>query len=147
MPTLTVFKGGTLTVTKDQSKLHNGHRERMRERVQNGGISTLADHELLEMLLYYTQPRRDTNETAHALIEECGSLSDVLEAPAERLCRAPLIGENSALYLNLLGELSRRYAMSKFREKKDSMQVSKKPPLQTNYNLLWRCIRADSNSR
>ena len=94
--------------------LHGGHRERMRERVASAGASVLADHELLEMLLYYIQPRRDTNETAHALIEECGSLSAVLEGERDRLCRVPYIKENAALYLQLLGELSRRYAVAKF---------------------------------
>ncbi len=99
--------------TKKES-LHGGHRDRMRERVASAGASSLADHELLEMLLYYIQPRRDTNETAHLLIEECGSLSAVLEAQAERLCRVPYIKENAAVYLQLLGELSRRYAVAKF---------------------------------
>jgi len=94
--------------------LHSGHRDRMRERVASAGVSSLADHELLEMLLYYIQPRRDTNETAHLLIEECGSLSAMLEAETERLCRVPYIKENAALYLQLLGELSRRYAVAKF---------------------------------
>ena len=110
-------------MSSNENKLHNGHRARMRERVQNGGLQALADHELLEMLLYYTQPRRDTNETAHELIEECGSLSLVLEAPVEKLCRVHSVGEGSALYLKLLGELSRRYAMSKLKSEKNPMQV------------------------
>lgn len=100
-------------MTKKES-IHTGHRDRMRERVASGGVSSLADHELLEMLLYYIQPRRDTNETAHLLIEECGSLSAVLEAQADRLCRVPYIKQNGAMYLRLLGELSRRYAVAKF---------------------------------
>ena len=95
--------------------LHVGHRDRMRERVASAGAASLADHELLEMLLYYAQPRRDTNETAHLLIEECGSLPAVLEAERDRLCRVPYIKENAAMYLQLLGELSRRYAVAKFR--------------------------------
>ena len=86
--------------------LHTGHRERMRERVGNAGASVLADHELLEMLLYYIQPRRDTNETAHALIEECGSLAAVLEADAQRLCRVPYIKEGGLLAVS--GILSAR---------------------------------------
>ncbi len=94
--------------------LHSGHRDRMRERVAAAGVASLADHELLEMLLYYIQPRKDTNETAHLLIEECGSLPAVLEADAQRLCRVPYIKERGALYLQLLGELSRRYAVAKF---------------------------------
>lgn len=101
-----------MTIKKEG--LHSGHRDRMRERVAASGASSLADHELLEMLLYYVQPRRDTNETAHMLIEECGSLPSMLEADRERLCRVPYIKENGALYLQLLGELARRYAVSKF---------------------------------
>ncbi|MBQ5738961.1 MAG: hypothetical protein IIV78_00970, partial [Oscillospiraceae bacterium] len=106
-----------------RSRMHTGHRERMRERVERTGAQALADHELLEMLLYYVQPRRDTNETAHALIEECGALSSVLEAPEERLCRVPAVGAETALYLRLLGELSRRYALGKLETRKDPMQV------------------------
>lgn len=107
----------------NKEHLHGGHRERMRERVANAGASTLADHELLEMLLYYIQPRRDTNETAHALIEECGSLAAVLESDAARLCRVPYIKENAALYMQLLGELARRYAVAKFQADNGSIDV------------------------
>lgn len=110
--------------TNEKAKLHSGHRERMRERFEKAGPESLADHELLEMLLFYTQPRRDTNEAAHALIEECGSLSSVLESPTERLCRVPQIGSSSALYLRLLGELSRRYTVEKLRPQTDPMQVT-----------------------
>ena len=99
---------------KSSSQLHEGHRARMRERLERAGAEGFADHELLEMLLYYVQPRRDTNEMAHQLIEECGSLSAVLEAPPERLCRVPFVKENTSVYLRLLGELSKRYARSKF---------------------------------
>ncbi len=101
---------------------HTGHRDRMRERVKRTGARALADHELLEMLLYYVQPRRDTNETAHELIEECGSLFAVLESPEERLCRVPMVHEQTALYLQLLGELARRYAVGKIEHAEDPMQ-------------------------
>ena len=107
---------------KEKGALHTGHRERMRARVKAAGEQSLADHELLELLLYYAVPRRDTNELAHELIEECGSLKAVLEAPEERLCRVPEIGEKSAQYLRLLGELSRRYTLSKTAQKPDPMQ-------------------------
>ena len=103
--------------------LHEGHRSRMRERVARSGAGALADHELLEMLLYYVHPRRDTNETAHELIEECGSLSAVLEAPEERLCRVNGVKENTAIYLQLLSELSRRYVLAKTQSGEDPMQV------------------------
>ena len=84
------------------SDLHKGHRDRMRERLLANGPEGFADHELLEMLLYYAIPRRDTNETAHQLIEECGSLSAVLEAAPEKLARVPYIKENATAYQAVL---------------------------------------------
>lgn len=92
---------------------HHGHRARMRERLLQSGPESLADHELLEMLLYYSIPRNDTNDTAHCLIESFGSLSGVLEARIDRLVDTDGVGESSALLLKLLGEASRRYAAQK----------------------------------
>lgn len=99
---------------KDQKEhLHGGHRERMRERFLQTGGDALADHELLEMLLYYALPRRDTNALAHRLMEEFGSLSGVLEADTDLLCHVDGLGESSAVYLRLIGEASKRYVAEK----------------------------------
>lgn len=106
-----------------QSKggIHTGHRARMKQRFAESEGKGLADHELLEMLLYYIIPRCDTNDLAHRLIEELGSLSGVLEADGAALCHVDGIKENAALYLNLLGESARRYASGKlFDEKAES---------------------------
>ena len=85
----------------------------MRERVMQTGPEALADHELLEMLLYYSVPRNDTNDTAHCLIEAFGSLGGVLEARLDRIADVQGVGESSAVLLKLLGEVSRRYAARK----------------------------------
>ena len=108
---------------KTLSDLHGGHRDRLRERVWQNGAQSLVDHELLELLLFYVIPRRDTNELAHRLIEECGSLAGVLEAPVEQLCRVCGIKEQAALYLRALGDLARRYAVSKFEMSNDPMKT------------------------
>ena len=50
------------------TSVHAGHRARMRERYRAGGASSLASHELLEMLLYHALAQRDTNPLAHALL-------------------------------------------------------------------------------
>ena len=57
--------------TKDIS--HDGHRDRMRERIEKSGISSLQNHEILEYLLYAFIPRKNTNDIAHALIDKFGS--------------------------------------------------------------------------
>lgn len=93
--------------------IHQGHRARMKGRFAESDGKGLADHELLEMLLYYIIPRCDTNDLAHRLIEEFGSFAGVLEADASMLCRVDGIKESAALYLKALGEAARRYTAGK----------------------------------
>ncbi len=88
--------------------IHDGHREKMRRRFLVGGLEPFADHEALELLLYYAIPRRDTNETAHLLIERYGSLSAVLSAPVEDLQKVPGVGEHAALLLRLVPKLCQK---------------------------------------
>lgn len=59
--------------------VHQGHRARQRKKLLENGPRAFADHELLEMLLYYAIPRRDTNELAHRLLERFGSLQGASE--------------------------------------------------------------------
>ena len=73
---------------------HDGHRERKRRQFREHGIDAFADHEVLELLLYYAIPRRDVNPIAHALIERFGNLEAVLAAPLEELER--VVPQNTA---------------------------------------------------
>ena len=85
--------------------VHDGHREKMRQRFLRHGLENFAEHEALEMLLYYAIPRRDTNPIAHALMERYGSLSAVLSAPVEDLVQVEGIGENAAVLLRLVPQI------------------------------------------
>ena len=85
--------------------IHDGHREKMRRRFLSGGLEQFADHEALELLLYYAIPRRDTNPIAHALMDRYGSLSAVLAAPVEDLQKVEGIGESAAILLKLVPRL------------------------------------------
>ena len=82
--------------------IHDGHREKMRRRYQETGLEGFADHEALELLLYYAIPRRDTNELAHRLLTRYGSLSALLQAPIEDLRRVEGVGESAAVLLKLV---------------------------------------------
>lgn len=88
--------------------IHDGHREKMRRRYLETGMEGFADHEALELLLYYAIPRRDTNPIAHALMERYGSLSAVLNAPVEDLQKVEGIGESAAILLTLVPRISRQ---------------------------------------
>jgi len=85
--------------------IHDGHRQKMRERFLRGGLESFADHEVLELLLYYAIPRRDTNPIAHALMNRYGSLSAVLSAPVEDLQKVEGIGQSAAILLKLAPQI------------------------------------------
>lgn len=98
---------------------HEGHRERMRKRFREEGLDMFTDIQALELLLYYTIPRRDTNLIAHNLLERFGSFSQVLEAPVEELVKVEGVGENTAVFLHLIPQAGRFY----MRDRTDNVKV------------------------
>lgn len=105
--------------------MHKGHRDRVKNRFLNEGLDHFEDHQVLEFLLFYSIPVRDTNELAHTLIRRYGSLSAVLEADVEDLMTVPGIGKNSAVLLSLIPSLSRRYFKDKWGDKPQLNSSSK----------------------
>ena len=79
----------------------HGHRQRMRQRVLGAGPASLADYELLEMLLFLGIPRRDTKPLAKALINCFGSLGAVLSAAPEALSREGGLSDECVALLRL----------------------------------------------
>src|SRR5580692_5333020 len=57
-----------------------GHRNRMRTRLLAAGPDALADHEMLEMLLFLALPRRDTKPIARELLTRFGTFGRVITA-------------------------------------------------------------------
>ena len=93
--------------------VHDGHRERMKRRFVQAGLDGFNDHNLLEMLLFYAVPRKNTNLLAHKLIEHFGSLTAVFEADFEELKRVEGIGDNAATLIKLAPQLGKRYLEEK----------------------------------
>ena len=87
--------------------IHDGHRQRLRERYIRDGMDSFTDVQVLEMLLFYCIPRKDTNLIAHALLKEFGSLDKVLQASPEELCQVQDIGPSAAAYLTLFRSVER----------------------------------------
>lgn len=90
---------------------HSGHRERMKEKFIKFGQGAFNDHELFELLLFYSIPRKNVNEISHALIQRFGSVRGVLDADLTDLCSVEGIGMNSAVLVSLVSSLSQRAAM------------------------------------
>ena len=111
---------------------HAGHRGRLRERALNGGLETLPDYELLELLLFRALPRQDTKVVAKALLARFGTLAGVFTAPVEQLRGVSRIGEAAALDIKLAGEAARRFARA---------DIDVKRPIISSWTALLAYVR------
>ncbi len=96
--------------------IHQGHRARLKKRFADYGERVFDDHQLLELLLFYTVPQGDVNPLAHRLINRFGSLAAVMDAKPEELTQVKGVGEHTALFLSMLPQVMRRYELSRTRE-------------------------------
>lgn len=88
--------------------LHEGHREKMRDRfIRDKGFENFEDHQILELLLFYANARGDTNPLAHKLIDTFGTLKGVLEARPEQLMAVDGIGKQAATLISMVVPLTR----------------------------------------
>lgn len=79
-----------------------GHRERLRERFNQGGADAMPDYELLELVLFRAIPRQDTKPVAKSLIAKFGTFGDVLAAPSARLKEVKGVGDKVIFELKLI---------------------------------------------
>jgi DNA repair protein RadC len=110
---------------------HYGQRERFRE----AGTDALSDYELLELLLFRAQPRRDMKPIAKALLEKFGSFADVISAPAKRLAEVDGVGEASITELKIVQAAASRLVRG---------QVKKRPVLSSWSAVLDYCRTAQA---
>jgi DNA repair protein RadC len=89
---------------------YHGHRERLRARFREGGSDALADYELLELVLFRTQPRRDMKPLAKSLIEKFGSFAEAIAAPRQRLAEVEGVGEETITDFKVIEAAARRFA-------------------------------------
>lgn len=93
----------------------NGHRRRLREKFLQAGGKGFLDYELLELLLTFSIPRRDTKKQAKELLARHRSLPGILDAPIQDLLKNSGIGESSALLIKLARSLMVRYLEEEIR--------------------------------
>lgn len=89
---------------------HAGHRQKLRDRfIREKGFENFEDHQILELLLFYANPRGDTNPIAHELLERFDNLKNVLEARPERLMTVKGVGDKAATLISMVVPLTRAY--------------------------------------
>ena len=96
------------TLNKENKSPHANHRARMREKVLKNGAEIFHDHELLEMLLFACDSRRNTNGTAHDLLERFGSLRGVIMADPDALMGVPNVKDAATSHILVVREILKR---------------------------------------
>ena len=87
--------------------IHAGHRQRLKERFLKDGLDHFEEHQVLELLLFYCIPRRDTNLLAHKLLDRFGTVTGVLNATPAQLQEIGGVGDSAAQFLRLIREANR----------------------------------------
>ena len=101
---------------KDNISIHEGHRQRLKNKFIENGFQGFEPHNILELLLFYSIPRKDTNEIAHNLLNHFGSLKNVFNASFEDLIQVEGIKENSATLIKMIPQIAKEYVNSSLEE-------------------------------
>lgn len=96
---------------------HDGHRQRVKDCFIYEGIDAFSNYQVLEFLLFYAIPHKNTNEMAHLLLDRYGSLSGVFNADYYDLLSVPGIGQHTALLIKLMPALTRRFTRDRWKER------------------------------
>lgn len=133
--------------------IHKGHRQKVKERYFETGLAGMPDHNVLEMLLFFGIPQKDTNEMAHELIEKFGSFSAVLEAKKAELMEVKGMTENAACLITLYLPVYKRYVEDLNRKRptmlnrKDYIKYLKNLYLDSPNNERVYILCLDSNNK
>ncbi|MGI6264816.1 MAG: JAB domain-containing protein [Acutalibacteraceae bacterium] len=95
--------------------IHEGHRQRLKQRFLREGLAGFERHQVVEMLLFFGIPRVDTNELAHRLLDAFGSLSGIMDAPYDELIKVKGVTENAAVLICFSKALGTEYARDRQR--------------------------------
>jgi DNA repair protein RadC len=86
----------------------------VKQEFRENGLDHFQTHRVLELMLYYCVPQKDTNPLAHRLIDRFGSFAGVLAAPYELLLEVDGVGQEVATYLRLLEACTKRYMVETY---------------------------------
>ena len=115
-----------------------GHRERIREKFLKNGIDGFAEYEILELLLTYCIPRKDTKPIAKELLNKFKSLDNVFKADFDKLSAIDGLGKNSIAFLKLIGDLPSIIYKDELKNKK---LVDKETLKISNKDILLKYLR------
>ncbi len=98
-----------------EDNIHKGHRRRLAEKLYENDGDGMEDHELIEILLYNVDSRKNTNIIAHEILKRFGTLYNAIEASPEELMKIDGVGVKTADFFKLQAALLRKYRTDEFR--------------------------------
>ncbi len=119
----------------------DGHRKRLRGKLLERGASSLADYELIELILSYSIPRRDVKPLAKELLKKFNSISSLFSAESKDICSVNGIGERSAGLIKLIYACHVKY----FEEKMLDMDPISNPETVVNFSIASLLGKTDEN--
>lgn len=129
----------------------DGHRNRMRARLLTAGPDALADHEMLEMLLFLALPRRDTKPIARDLLTRFGGFGPVITASPAELRTVEGLGDAGIAALKLAqaaavrllkGDLAERPVLRSWDTLLDYLRASLRHEKTEQFRVLFLDARA-----
>ena len=104
--------------------IHSGHRERLREQYARNGIDGFQEHQILELLLTYAIPRKDTNALAHRLLEQFGSLEQIFHAEISQLMQVEGIGQSAAIFLRMQSDVTKHMQLRRLEDRSGKIRLT-----------------------
>lgn len=111
----------------NKQNVHAGHRQRVKKRFIEHGFDGFEEHQILEMLLFYAIPRKDTNVLAHQLLERYGNFAKVCDTPIDVLINDFGLSESAAVLIKMQPQLARVYSESRLNAKQ--IDISNAPDI------------------
>ena len=116
------------------------HRQRIREKYLKSGLDNWHDYEILELILTYAIPRKDTKPVAKALLRKFKNIRDVFDAEIEELKKINGVGSNAAVLINLFKEVVSLYLLEDLQEQENVISSPK-----AVYNYLQASLRGSKD--
>lgn len=104
-----------------------GHRNRLRQRFLDHGLSGFSDAEILEILLSFGTPRKDCKDQARALLQHFGTFPGVLDADRKDLLEVNGVGPKNSFALGFIKSTADHYLKQRLKSRhylKSSGQVT-----------------------
>ncbi|HAJ31946.1 MAG TPA: hypothetical protein DCK79_01010 [Candidatus Atribacteria bacterium] len=94
-----------------------GHRKRLKQKYEQNGINGWLDYEILEFILFYAIPRKDTKLIAKRLLSKFKTIRGILDADRKEIESVKGISKNSALFIKLLRDITIHYMEQNIHER------------------------------